>query len=321
VSQADEDQKTIRALLMHMGESKMGPNLSRLSGKLTAYAKLVEIGALQIWIASMMLGVFYAAATVHVMPTLLQLLAGFLGHFLVLCYVMVVNDYYDLEIDKMKPGFTNEIVRSILSKKGQILGKTVSVREGKLFILFSLSVGLLLSLFASLQMFIVTLLIVCLGTLYSVPPIRYKEIYPLSTIGDIMGGALPFVAGYAIACPVRPEAVVVSMIPLLICTYHRLKHEILMVEFDRLTGKKTLAVVNGTRVASIVRKISPILVLLEVLFGFLAGWFPVSFLLILPAYFFLCFGFWSPLLPSLGKKLFGTFWSFGFAVIVGLLIL
>jgi 4-hydroxybenzoate polyprenyltransferase len=295
--------------------------LSKPLEKLLDYTKLVEIGALQVWLASLVLGVFFATETFHAGTGLLRLSEGFFGLFLILCYVMVINDYCDIGIDRLKSQFTEGIDKSILAKKGQIIGGVISITEARVSIVFTLVAGLSLSFLASVNVLFVNLLIVLLGTLYSVPPIRFKKVYPLSTIGDIAGGALPFLSGYAIISAVSIEAIAVSMISLLICAYHRLRHEILMVEFDRVTEKKTIGVVHGTRTANIVRRICPILISFEIMAMYFTGLFTSDFWLALFLFLFLSFGFWGPLLPKSAKKVFGGLWSFAFAIIIAVTIL
>ncbi|NLB35657.1 MAG: UbiA family prenyltransferase [Elusimicrobia bacterium] len=98
----------------------------------------------------------------------------------------VVNDFYDLESDKLtnpsRPLVKNAVSPSVYKKWG--IG---------CFIL-----SLILSLIAGLVPFLLILLYHLVASVYSIPPFRLKSFFPLNTLLVALGGVIATVAGFSI---------------------------------------------------------------------------------------------------------------------------
>lgn len=283
--------------------------------RITAFLDFFEIGGVQRWMGEMMLGVFYSLETYHLgFDSTLLLSAGYFSTFLLLCYLQAVNDFFDVDIDKSRLEHTKHY--GDLSRKGPVVGVRISKLEASSAIAFVSVAGLVLSVFVSTHFLIVSLLIVLMATLYSAPPIRYKEIYPFSTFGEIVGNFLPFLAGYAVFNPIDWRAILVAAIPALAATNNRFRHEIKMFDFDRSTGKKTVAVVHGVQAAKFLAKVSILLNLVEILVLSVLSWFSPRFLFALLLYMVLAYALWYRYLRGLARRLFGLSWGFMFSLLI-----
>jgi len=283
--------------------------------RIVAFSDFFEIGGVQRWMGEMMLGVFYSLENRYlIFNSPLLLAVGYVSTFLLLCYLQAVNDYFDVDIDKVRLEYTKKY--SGLSKKGLIIGERISKVEASFSIVFLSAVGLALSVLVSTHFLIISLLIVLMATLYSAPPVRYKEIYLFSTLGEIIGNFLPFLVGYAVFNPIDWRAILVAAIPATSGTNNRFRHEIKMIEFDRSFGKKTIAVVHGLQTAKVLAKACVLLNLVEILvFSFLFS-FPLRFLLLLLLYMFLAYALWYGFLKGLVRKIFGLSWGFMFSLLI-----
>jgi len=283
--------------------------------RIVAFVDFFEIGGVQRWMGEMMLGVFYSLGTYYLpFNSTLLLVVGYVSTFLLLCYLQAINDFFDADIDKARLKYTKKY--GDLSKKGPIIGDRISKVEAALSIVFVSSVGLILSVLVSTHFLIISLLIALMATLYSAPPIRYKEIYPFSTLGEIVGNFLPFLAGYAIINPIDWKAILVAVIPATAATNNRFRHEIKMFNFDRSTGKKTVAVVHGLQTAKVLARVCMILNLVEILMFPVLLLFSLKFLLLLLLYMFLAYALWYGFLRGLTRKIFGFSWGFMFSLLI-----
>ena len=238
--------------------------------KISAYITLVDPSASQTPLVSVGLGLLcsYEVATLQVSPSIGKLIFAFAGMILVISHVMVLNDYFDVEIDKKKG------VRHALAEIPRRLA-------GALPVIF-LSLGLMFAWVASPTYFAICLVLALLSAAYSAPPIRYKEVYLFSTLGDVSGAFLLFLAGYSLFAPVvNVRAIVISLIPWFVFVVWRLKHEIRFVKFDTKTGKKTLAVVHGVNRVKLLIRLCTLLIIALSIGLLLAGWFSPTFLVFL----------------------------------------
>lgn len=237
--------------------------------KVSAYIELVTISAMQTPLASVSLGLLcsseVAPSQVNLSPA--TLLFAFAGMVLVISHIMVLNDYFDAEIDKKKDA------RQTLAEIPRRLAGTLAV--------IFLSLGLLFAWLISITYFAISFALALLSGAYSAPPIRYKEVYPFSTLGEASGAFLLFWAGYSLYAPLDVRAIIVSLIPFLVLVIWRLKHEIRFVKFDKETGKKTLAVVHGVDRVKLLIRLCTLLIIALSLILLLAGWFSLIFLLFL----------------------------------------
>jgi len=260
------------------------------------------------------LGFFFFVEAFPSHLDLSKFLYGFLCIFLVLCYVMVINDCFDVEED---------IIKSKLTGKKLVVSQEISVRNALLISLFMLFSGLIVSLFVSKLLFLVVVLIVILSTLYSVPPVRYKRHFPLSTLGEFVGAILPFLSGYVILGSVYYEAIIVSMVFALITMYWRFFHESHFYEVDCQTGKLTFAVVYGPKMPKILRRVCLLVSIIESLILFALGWFSHEFFILLGIYLLFALGFWywfGDYVPKFTKNALNPIWGSFFILIVIFLI-
>ncbi len=84
------------------------PQNSIMLQKLIAFNHLVELNTVNRWLAASAMGFLYFVETWKAEFNLIQFFVGLLGIFLVLCYVMAVNDCFDVEEDKIKSKFTGK---------------------------------------------------------------------------------------------------------------------------------------------------------------------------------------------------------------------
>jgi 4-hydroxybenzoate polyprenyltransferase len=239
----------------------------------TGMRKMVLVRALktvsnsQTPMVSVGLGLLYSheIASSAVSLSIVKSILALVGMVLVISHVMVLNDYFDVEIDKKKENSR----QSLAELPRKLIGAMAVILLGS---------GLLFAWLTSPVYFAICSALVLLSAAYSAPPIRYKEIYPFSTLGDVGGAFLLFWAGYSLFAPVDLRAIVVSLIPFLVFVFWRLNHEISHVDFDADTGKRTLAVVHGVgRVKQLIRFCILLIVALSVGL-FLAGWVSATFL-------------------------------------------
>jgi 4-hydroxybenzoate polyprenyltransferase len=237
--------------------------------KVSAYIELVTISASQTPLVSVALGLLCSSevALPPDNPSIVKLIFAFAGMVLVISHIMVLNDYFDVEIDRKKGA------RRALAEIPRRLAGSLAV--------ILLSLGLLFAWLTSPTYFAISLVLVLLSAAYSAPPIRYKERYPFSTIGEASGAFLLFWAGYSLSAPVDIRAIAVSLIPFLVLVVWRLKHEIRYVEFDTDTGKKTLAVVHGVERVKLLIRLCTLLIIALTIGLFFTGWFSASFLFFL----------------------------------------
>jgi 4-hydroxybenzoate polyprenyltransferase len=243
---------------------------------------LRTISVIQKPIVNVGLGLLYSyeVAPSNVSLSIVKLIFALTAMVLVLSHMMVLNDYFDVEVDKKK-----EDSRQALAEIPRKLVGVIAV--------ILLGSGLLFAWLTSLTYFAICSMLVLLAVAYDVPPIRYKKVYPFSTLGEVSGAFLLFWAGYSLFATVDLNAIVslrsivVSLIPFLVLVIFKLKHEISHVEFDAGTGKRTLAVVHGVdRVKQLIHFCILLIVTLS-LGLFLTGWISVTFLafLVIPLIF------------------------------------
>lgn len=276
--------------------------------KLVAFSHLVELSTVNRWFTAALLGLFYFTQKYNVNFSVFIILEAFLGLWLVLCYVMAVNDCFDVEDDKLK---------SEITSKKLVVSVEISFRDALLLSLTMLILGLTLSWLVSTYFFLIVLLIVGLSTLYSVPPVRFKRIFPFSTIGESVGAFLPFLSGYAILGPLDIKVLIVSVFFGLITIHWRFYHEAWFYEVDRKTGKQTFAIVYGPKTALAIGRVVFLFSLVESLVLFVLAWISLSFFVLLILYFIFTSSpwYWITLLKP-WRNLFDSIWGLMLSIIV-----
>jgi len=275
--------------------------------------KFFEMGAQQKWIGAAVLG--FALVLPKGSMSIFQALVFLLGLVLILSYIMSINDCFDVEIDKLKEEYTStpRIV-------GAIISRDVALGLSSVVLL----IGLMFAWFISIAFFQIALLMAFIGTIYSVPPLRLKMKYPYSTLLLFIGDFLPFLAGIAVIRFIDWSAIIISSSFSFLALVHRFQHEIDYFQVDLETGKKTIAVVNGVRVARILRNICIFVGIIEFLVFFLLEWFSLSFLFLFFIYFVLCvkYSIWLNYLPRRLRNviasilMFSAFLFFFFVLVI-----
>jgi len=277
--------------------------------KASAFLKAVDLPAIQTGTGSVGVGLLYSSQAV-LLPadrSFVGLFFAFAGIVFILFYIMALNDYFDVEIDKLK-------------EERHALAEIPKRVVAALVVVF-LNFGLLFAWLASPIYFVISLVLVLLSTAYSAPPVRYKEVYPFSTLGEVTGGFFLFLAGYSLLAPIEVRALSVSLIPCLIVAYGRLRHEVRFVKFDKETGKKTLAVVHGVGKVRLLMRFCILLMVALCIGLFLAGWFSLTFL----SFFvlFLVGSFHTRILKKMAPSTYRrelwlteNFWGFGYFFLV-----
>ena len=205
------------------------PARRRVGALITFY----DLPAVQIWVAAAALGLGYSLQSVGVAGARWVLALVAMG--LLFMYLMAINDLYDIEIDSMKH-----------EHSGLVTG-AITKREAEVAVAVSGFLGLAGSFLVSYWFFAFAVIIFLLSTLYSAPPVRFKKFYPYSTLGELAGGYFLFLLGFSIFSVPTPESYVATLVPALIAASMRLGHEAKYAEFDRATGKRTMAVVHGAK--------------------------------------------------------------------------
>lgn len=288
---------------------------SRVFQMLVSFNHLVEIKTVNRWMAAFVLGFYFFMKSSNAGFSLLPFSLGLLSIFLVLCYVMVINDCFDVEDDKIKSRFTG---------KKLVVSKEISVKNALILSVVMLILGLATAVIVSRMFLVVVFLIILLSSLYSVPPIRYKRLFPLSTLGEFVGAFLPFMSGYVVCGGLEAKPLIVSAFFALITMYWRFYHEALFSRVDRLTGKMTFGVIYGSKVSRALGRLCLLAALLEAATLFVLGWFTLDFLLLLGLYVLLTFGFWyylSEYIPRFVENTIGPIWGILFVLLVVALLI
>lgn len=210
--------------------------------KLGAYIKFLDISTIQAWIGAVSLGFLYALENDSPI-SIYSGVSSLLAISLVLFYVMTMNDFFDMPVDRDK------------GERSVLLGGEISINEARLVVGVTAVAGLLSSFLISRWFLFFAAAIFTSTSLYSIPPVRYKRYYPFNTLGETMGGCLLFMAGYSIAAQPTWNALAVSIIPTAIVGYKRLRHEARNVEFDRSIGENSVATVYSPETARLLGRL------------------------------------------------------------------
>lgn len=191
--------------------------------------------------------------------------------FCVTAYGFVINNLYDAEIDKRHAGKAkqgkNPFADGLISK-GEVLGMCVALA----------GIPLLASLALSGTGFVFVLLCLIALTLYSAPPIRFKDRFAADIIcHGVMFGGLPFLAGYILAGGAVPEflsfPVASALVCSLLCCEALMVHEILDYHDDLGTTSTTVV---GIGLKNGVFLLGATAVLSVVAFAPISWWFVID---------------------------------------------
>lgn len=218
------------------------------------YLRMLRIGDwIRFYPIIPIVGALIAGATVE------QLLLIWLIYFSLIGYAFVVNNYYDVEIDRLHRKKTE-------SNKNPLAAGAVG-RRGVWFTMMllvgaTLLGAAILSLGSGFLGFSLVLLNLLLVTAYSGGP-RLKDVQILDIITHgLMFGAVPFLAGFAmVQGAVTFEAFLLAVLPFLLGCEALIAHQVMDYEMDidstktTITGlgqRKGLLLLGALAVASIV---------------------------------------------------------------------
>ena len=155
--------------------------------------------------------------------------------------IYVLNFYSDIEVDKI-----SKITKDIkMSEQPFVTGK-VSRKEGLIFAVILMASGLFLSYAINVQLFIISIIFVFVGIIYSFPP-RLKQIPLADVFANSFAGSLCYIAGWVIFKDFFEISVypVLWIFFLIASTY--LLTVIIDIDEDRQSGIKTTAVFLGMK--------------------------------------------------------------------------
>jgi 4-hydroxybenzoate polyprenyltransferase len=275
---------------------------------------LVDVLGWQKWFGAAVLG-FAFALNLNNNFSPLQFQGLVIGVPLILCYIQAVNDCFDVEIDEVK--------KKIMGK--ELIVSNIISRKTALIITFSiLLAGLVSAGLASISLFAIAFAMALLGTLYSVPPFRLKMKYPFSTLIQLAGCFLPFLAGIASISVVTVQTVIMSSIFAVFTMIHRFAHEIKHYEPDLLTGKGTVAVTKGLETAKTLFRLSAFLGVVEFAVFLLLGWFNTALVFLFVLYLGITIApwFWLRRMPAYVKTKFNPIIRFSsFILLITVLLI
>lgn len=162
-----------------------------------------------------------------------QLLLIWLIYFALIGYAFVVNNYYDVEIDRLHRGKAqsnkNPLASGAISRKGVQITMLVLIGVASL----SLCFGLLGSALVLLNIILVTA--------YSGGP-RLKDVPLLDIVTHgLMFGAVPFLAGFVLVQgEVTYEALLLTALPFLLGCEALIAHQVVEYEMDIDSTKTTI---------------------------------------------------------------------------------
>ena len=190
---------------------------------------------------------------------------GFLSVFFISASILVLNDYFDVETDKI-----NAPHRPIPSN-------AVSRTEALLLSLFLLIAGLILSYLLNLTALIIAVFLLMIGFLYN----RFfkKSGLPGNLMGSISVGMTFIYGGVSVGLPFNKMSWFFGIIAALIDLGEEIAADSMDIQGDKLISSKSLAIKYGRRAAIKVSVLIFISVIILTTLPFILSWFSVSYLL------------------------------------------
>lgn len=242
------------------------------------YLRMLRIGDwIRFYLAAPLAGALLAGA----LPA--QIILVFIIYFALIGYAFTVNNYFDVEIDKLHNG-------KMESNKNPLASGSVGRRGVLLMMLLQIGIALI-SIEMSYLGFCLVLLNLLLFTGYS-GGIRLKERFFLDIMTHgLMFGAVPFLTGFALSRgSIPPEILLISSIPFILGAEALIAHQVIEYEEDVLSTRTTVTIIgrkNGLLLLGSAAALSIVLLM------FVAGTKPLPlwavtalgwYLLIYPAY-------------------------------------
>lgn len=191
--------------------------------------------------------------------------AGFLSVFSISASILVLNDYFDVETDKI-----NAPHRPIPSK-------LVSPAEALLLSIFLLSAGFVLSYLISITALIISVCLMLVGFLYNQ---KFKKSgLPGNLMVSFSVGMTFIFGGASVGLPFNKTVLFFGLIAALIDLAEEIAADAMDVKGDLLINSKSLAIRFGKPTALKISRSIFFLVVLLTLIPFILGWFSVIYLI------------------------------------------
>lgn len=212
-----------------------------------------------------------------------QIVLVFIIYFALIGYAFTVNNYFDVEIDRLHTG-------KVESNKNPLASGSVGRRGVALMMLFQVVLALL-SLRMSYLGFCLVLLNLLLFTAYS-GGVRLKEWFFIDIITHgLMFGAVPFLAGFVLSRGnIPPEVLLISSIPFILGAEALIAHQVVEYEEDVLSTRTTVTLIgqrNGLLLLGSAATLSIVLLMFMAGTKLLPIWVVTAmgwYLLVYPAY-------------------------------------
>lgn len=190
---------------------------------------------------------------------------GFMSVFLISASILVMNDYFDVETDKI-----NAPHRPIPSN-------LVSPNEALYFSLFLLFTGILLSYLISIVVFIISIVLAVIGFLYN----RYfkKSGLPGNLMVCFSVGMTFIYGGVSVGLPLHKMVLFFGLIAALIDLGEEIAADAMDIRGDKLINSNSLAIKYGKSTALRISVFIFFLVVMLSFIPFLLNWFPIIYLI------------------------------------------
>lgn len=198
-------------------------------------------------------------------PSIYLTLAAFFAVFSISASILVSNDYYDVETDKINAPFR------------PLASNTVTLNEAKILSIFLLTAGLFLSYLISFAALLISIILMIIGFMYN----RYYKKSGLQ--GNIMVSfsvGMTFIyGGVSVGQPFHKAVVFFALIAALIDLGEEIAADVMDMEGDLLINSNSVAIKYGRDTALKTSVFIFLLVVLLSFIPFIMKWFPVIYLI------------------------------------------
>jgi geranylgeranylglycerol-phosphate geranylgeranyltransferase len=193
------------------------------------------------------------------------IIAGFASVFFISASILVLNDYFDVETDRI-----NAPHRPIPSN-------LVSPNEALFFSIFLMLSGLLLSYFISLTVLLISILLSIIGFIYN----RYlkKSGLPGNLLVSFSVGMTFIYGGASVGLPFNNTVMFFALIAGLVDLGEEIAADAMDEKGDRLINSKSIAIKFGKSIALKISGAIFFIVILLSFIPFLIKWFTLIFLI------------------------------------------
>ena len=234
-----------------------------------------------------MISIFVAAFITGTLHPAINVLLACVSGGLIAAGANTINDYFDLEIDRInKP------------KRPLVAGKLLS-SQALIIALFEFAVGSLLALFIGLLAFIIAFSISLLLFFYSY---RLKRLPLIGNLAVSFSTGMAFIYG-----GIAVHRVVETLIPAIFAFFYHFGREIIKDiqdrEGDTSEKARTFPIIYGNRLSLILTTLNFALLTVLVFLPFLFGWYGIKYILVIlfgvyPVIFFSVWSMWRNQTPS-----------------------